>query len=332
MKNDIFRRNIFLRRDEKFGEKLIKFVTDYNHTDVYYTIYTYANIDIENCDIIAPLYFDFDDNCIESDYLNIRRQVYQTVKYLDRQLYIPQEDIQIYFSGNKGFHLIIAPDILGIKPDKELNIKYKKLVSFIAKECGLTYLDKRIYDRKRLFRLPNTINSKSGLYKIQLTLDQLMNSSYEDIVDLAKTEQPLTVKKYELSEKAAKCYERLFSTISSIKNSKPKKVFDINNIVKRPILPCILSILGTSIPKGQRNNTTVVVASSLLQSGRKLDEVEDIMTQWNENNDPPLSERELDATISSAYSMFVDGKVYGCSAIKDLDLCSNNCKLKGIGN
>lgn len=41
--------------------------------------------------------------------------------------------MEIYFSGNKGFHVLIPPEVFGITNDINLNIKYKKLVKLIAK-------------------------------------------------------------------------------------------------------------------------------------------------------------------------------------------------------
>ncbi len=66
------------------------------------------------------------------------------------------------------------------------------------------------------------------------------------------------------------------------------------------MLPCVDHLLRTSIPKGSRNRTMVALASSIMQAGYDYDETMEIIEQWNEQNDPPVSSRELRTTVWSA--------------------------------
>ena len=52
-----------------------------------------------------------------------------------------------------------------------------------------------------------------------------------------------------------------------------------------------------------------------------------MLTKWNQNNNPPIPDRELLSTFVSAKQMYLNNKHYGCSAIKDLDMCVNTCKF-----
>ena len=51
---------------------------------------------------------------------------------------------------------------------------------------GITALDCGIYQHNRLLRLPNTINSKSGLYDIALAWEELRDYGIETIKEMAR--------------------------------------------------------------------------------------------------------------------------------------------------
>lgn len=325
-KNEFFRRNMYIYNNDV--PSMIDLINEYNNTDIYCSIYSYENDDIENCGLLGPLYFDFDDVNIEANYKDVRREVYQLISLLNREFGIPLDYMEIYFSGNKGFHVLIPPEVFGITNDVDLNIKYKKLVKLIAKEYNLTRLDNKIYDRKRLFRLPNSINSKSGLRKIKINLDFLMDNDFISILELAKDHNKEIIveinKEIKTIQKAKKAFEYLFSPIKHINYHVNKT----NNVINdKELLPCITNILNTSIGEGKRNNTAIVLASGLIQTGRDENSIIDMLTKWNQNNNPPIPDRELLSTFVSAKQMYLNNKHYGCSAIKDLDMCVNTCKF-----
>src|SRR5215212_993418 len=100
--------------------------------------------------------------------------------------------LRIYFSGSKGFHVEIPAECFG---GFEPSIGAPEKVRAIAlKIAGGTELDTATYDRTRLWRVPHTLNKKTGLYKIPLSYKELMTLSVEKIKELAKATRkaPLT--------------------------------------------------------------------------------------------------------------------------------------------
>ena len=89
----------------------------------------------------------------------------------DSGLIVPDaESILLFFSGSKGFHLAVPVAVFGdeVKPGKEFPGRYKAAALEIARRAGVA-VDKKVYDRQRLFRCPNTKHGKTGLYKIPLS-------------------------------------------------------------------------------------------------------------------------------------------------------------------
>lgn len=328
-KNNCFRRNIYYKIGSNYNEQVQSFKRKYNNTDIYNTVYSYDSTNIEDSTLLGSFYLDYDSEDIDNEFPVIRREVYQTVKYLERIWGIPNNMIRLYFSGAKGFHIVIPYEIINITPDKDLNRKYKKIAQLVIKECNLTHLDVAIYDKRRLFRIPNSINSKTGLFKIPLSLDVLMKNNFDHIKQMAmqpndvQNDTPIKI------EKACKYFNMLFAKSNKQSCSYKKNKISNNNIqAYNKLLPCIQYILENSVKQGKRNNITVILASSLLQLGKSLKEVFSILEEWNKYNEPPLSDAELGATIVSANKLNKHDKCYGCTAIRNLNLClGRECSL-----
>ena len=92
---------------------------------------------------------------------------------------IPSNYILPWFSGN-GYHVQI-PDIFGFEPSRYLPATVKETMTRYFPESD------NIFDGARLIRVGLTMNDKSGLYKIPLQIEELMQLSWQDIHEMAKT-------------------------------------------------------------------------------------------------------------------------------------------------
>lgn len=99
-----------------------------------------------------------------------------------------------FFSGAKGFHIGIPSQFFGAVPSTKLPQIFKSMAKSIAGDLGI---DLSIYEKKRLWRMPNTLNSKSGLFKIPLTFGEFSSLDIDRIKQLAR--QPLGEAKLSLN-------------------------------------------------------------------------------------------------------------------------------------
>ena len=322
-----FHRNHFIISDENFNTKEKEWITKHNEIDVYRCSYAYETKDIESCKIISDLYLDFDgDISSEENYKKLILQIRLCYQLLKNYLFLEDKEIHIYFSGAKGFHIIIPHKVLGIEKKETLNVDFKTFAQWLKKQSGASIIDLGIYDRKRLLRITNTINSKTGLYKVPISIEDLYNFSLQDILNYAKekhTEKDIILEK---NNKASNAYKKITKPTIKVKT---KEGFIIP-LEPKELLPCAVELLKNGAKQGTRNNSCVVLASSLLQSGESREEAYKILEEWNQLNDPPLNEQELKVTFNSAYMMLQSGKRYGCNTYKDLNYCiGNKCKLFG---
>lgn len=302
----------------------------FNNTDVYSTLFTYDNDSQEESNLFGPLYLDLDmkfDN--EEEYKKLKFDLNLIITSLETDYGIPKEYINIYFSGNKGFHIIVSPTVFNIKADKKLNMYYKAIAEDLNKSTINKVIDTRIYDCKRLIRLPNSINAKSGLYKVPITYKDAITFTFEEIQVYASEKRNirLNIGKYvKKAEEKLNYFKKNIELIEQKKREKRKMNVDISEV---RLAPCIAKVLVDGAVEGQRNNTAVILASSLFQAGVCYDQVEQILIEWNDaTNVPSLNTNELISTIKSAHQMYLRDKYYGCSAINDMGLClGSECNI-----
>lgn len=129
--------------------------------------------------VTNKLWFDFDNEKDPSQAQRDAGIVYN--RLIEAGLF--NEEIEIYFSGFKGFNLIVKFD-RWLTPSEVANLalKYTK---------GVT-LDTSMYDGNQILRVPATRHPKTGLYKIPLTADQLFNSSINSIKFIASNLDHIT--------------------------------------------------------------------------------------------------------------------------------------------
>ena len=142
-------------------------------------VQTYFNLHKNSCsgysgNSFSP-FLPIDIDNIETDPADIINQLYDW----------SVEDFNFYFSDSKGYHIEIPSSLLGVEPCDNLPERYKYVASQLNIEA-----DTSLYKRNQLYRLPNTLNSKSQLYKILLNPDDILGGmTLQDIQQLAREPQ-----------------------------------------------------------------------------------------------------------------------------------------------
>lgn len=120
------------------------------------------------------IWWDFDDE------KNPEHARIDSIEVIDRlkKDNILINDIEIYFSGNKGYHVVInTKDVL--TPELVANIAINKYGQ------NLKTLDSTLYDSAQIFRVCYTKHNKSGLFKTPITYETLKTKTTEEIKKLA---------------------------------------------------------------------------------------------------------------------------------------------------
>ena len=320
--NNSFTRNKFCLKSE-LNKKIEQFTGD-----KYMTIYSYDSKDINTCNFIAPLYLDFDIDDLEHNYSKLIRDLKIVIYRLKTELHLEERDIEIYFSGAKGFHIIIDHRILGFEPSRTLNKDLKTIALYFKASTFTKCIDTGIYDYRRLFRVPNTINTKTGLYKVPIMFKDLINMSYEDLLEYASRPHTFMKKPKIYNKKVHDAFYELLHRLSEREKRTVNTSIARQYVSNKKLLPCVEYLLQNGADEGQRNNCTIALASALFQIGHSKEEVTEILEVWNKTkNDIPISDKELYTTINSAYNNSRNDMYYGCSSFRDLGLCVKGCPI-----
>ena len=235
---------------------------------------------------------------------------------------IEAQMLPIFFSGAKGFHVYIPSYMFGAKPSRNIGQYFKLFASLLMKPWGVEY-DSSIYETLRLFRANGTINAKTGLYKTQITYDELY-FDMDGIKALAIAPRRCELVQPEPCEALVTLYKDAVRQI----DERPK----INGVavdsggVPRYAKVCYHTMLQ-GVKNGQRDEVAIRLATHFKKQGYDSQIAEGMLAAWDAKNESPLGLSVIRQKINSAFAerSMAD---YGCNDDVLKSYCSNECFLK----
>ena len=161
------------------------------------------------------LVWDFDSS---NNPDNARKDVVTLAHRLVDKYSVDPDSIQCYYSGSKGFHVVLYLGNTQVTPDQ-----FKKATNIIAE--GLTTFDAVVSDPNRVIRMEYTKHPKTGLFKIPLHVSEVDEMDIEAIKSLAKTSR----EDMEFSAAPVTLPEVLFKAVE-----KKKEPVEIEESTKAP--------------------------------------------------------------------------------------------------
>lgn len=238
------------------------------------------------------------------------------------------ESIQVYFSGNKGFHVQIPTDrLFNPTETKTLCVNLAKFIK--------VKIDPVVYNKTRAFRIVNTQHQVSGYFKIQLSLEELEKSSEKDIKLLAeKVQDTFKVVPISVDRLVAKYLTDEHKDEARILEFKESEV--LTDVPPCPIdeRSCAHNIRHGLFGAGERENALTRLAAYYYHGKHKeREEVHNIMIEaltkraarfpevnkWEDSD----NERILDTITSESWA----GGYYSC---KDDELLAKYCDGVGL--
>ncbi|MCX8072931.1 MAG: primase C-terminal domain-containing protein [Candidatus Binatia bacterium] len=252
------------------------------------------------------------------------RLTQHTYAFLRKSWQIPDTAMHVYFSGHKGFHLLVDTRVFGrVAPATDLHRVFSlfrlRLWQALRAPATAARFDLAIGDKVRLLRLANTRHNRSELYKIPLSPEELFTLSPPDIVQLARAPRALS---------RTQCQgllplEPVHSVVSAQQVfAQARRMVRRGRVhpyrfpappadVETALCPARQLMLEQDIPEGFRNNVAIRLASALRRAGYSELHTRNILRAWNQRLTRPLKERELQSVIRSAYARPFP-YAYGC--------------------
>lgn len=333
----------FLRRIDKFTtwkridvNSLHDWIKSINTiTDIYATIQKYHQPvkevgELHEC----PFFVDFD--C--SDDVTIEDVLSDARKVVEHFLIGFEVEPHIWFSGNRGFHITVDREYFGAEPSSYLTYVWHTVVSSISSKLELKSTDFRTYTVGRMWRLSGSVHGKSGLYKIPLTVYELMNLDIDAIRELAKEPRDIDEEEVELSlnDGLAEVYKNALQSYEA-DNAKYSSTEDIEYDFGDDHPPCIQLLLKEGLTEiSTKNRADMVMAGYCKSKGMSITEAIQFITTWARSipeslthvSSPEARASQSVRVVKTAYAS--DKYHFSCGSVKALGGIEELCKDCGV--
>ena len=232
---------------------------------------------------------------------------------------------RVWFSGNRGFHIEVAGEAYGAKPDSNLTYYFHHVVREIVQKLELTTVDESIYSIPRLWRINNTIHHKTGLYKRRIRLQELNNM--KNIIKFAES-------KYDIDDDNDELPVLNKQYLTGVKLYKANKTI-VKEAIDQPYdftgdPPCIRFLLEHGLAElGTKNKADMCLSGYYKDSGKTLEEALDLLDAWSRSialADTHIAspEQRVLQTMRVAKTVYSNQQYrFSCGSIKQ---CGDICK------
>lgn len=216
---------------------------------------------------------------------------------------LDENAIQCFFSGS-GYHISIPNAAFGFVPSDNIWYQVKNTMLKLFPK-----IDSSIYMRTGIYRVAHTINKKTDLYKIPITIGELTNLdiSIHDLAKEPRFDYPYTERLADGELSGA-----IVTNVTKVNASR--KVTEPTDIV-----PCVQKMLNLGPQEGNRNQTLMRIASHCARHGIPSQFAKAMILNWNNRS---LNENEVIEKIEYTYNR---GYKYGCQDTIMADHCQTRC-------
>jgi hypothetical protein len=247
-----------------------------------------------------------------ADALEVARRVY---RLLVERWQVPAAAVHAYFSGAKGFHVLVDMRAFGrVAPARDLHRVCSRLRLQIVRElpdAARPLCDLAIGDKVRLLRLPNTRHGGSGLYKVALNAEELLNRSAAEIGALARAPRPLTrvvaagllpAQKVTAVPSLVALFQRARRALRRERGPHPYRFGGPAGRPDEALCAARLAMWRGPIARGNRNNVAIRLASAFRLAGYNREQTTDLLLGWNRRQQVALPDTEIRSVVQSAYA------------------------------
>ena len=221
---------------------------------------------------LCGLFFDFDD---EKDPERARLDAVKLVRWFVDTAELPQTAFRVDFSGSKGVHVTIDPAVFAMQGTPDLTVIVGRAACWLADRLGLTTLDRGVYTRRRMWRLVDTRHPKTGLYCVEISVRELLDSNISSIRALAAAPRgPLYAdedRHREESDVMAAWFATFVEAHEAECRNRPTGDIDYDGIEVAPLgdekLAALARLIAPHYAIGRRHHISLALAGVLVRAG-----------------------------------------------------------------
>lgn len=308
---NIFSRNDFKEVNEyNIGQHIRSYIQNNKGWGLYSTAFQYSTSDPHTADLRGDFFLDFDD---DDDISNAQEDALKIIQHLtlSPNYKIPSNMMRVFFSGSKGVHVMVPYECFGFEWHPHLEKIYRIMAEELLEFTPNKTLDMKVYERRRLLRLPRSQHPKTGCYKVPMELKNLLVKNEQDIYKLSKDQNYGSWIKYrepkriaEASRYFEKCDQKFASRFKNkFSNRSEEQTLDFDP-------PAYLELIKQGPVKGKRNLVASMLVTFWRRRGKTEQEAWDALVDWNNGS---MDDWELKTLFKSN---FHGPYVYGYENVK----------------
>ena len=242
--------------------------------------------------------------------------LYNTSKFIDElhDKEVSYEAISLWFSG-RGFHVVI-PDYYNFEPNERLAEQVK-----LSLTKDWSDVIDPIYDSKRLIRAPYSLNMKTSLFKVPLSLNEIKSLDYGQICEKAMHIRT-DYKHLRYNKEISRLWEP--ADISRASAPENRGVFKDAKAKVTPDVTCSQHIMNAGPVNGMRHKALLRLVSVWRRKGFDSGACMALGQRWTENSDNPLNDDEIGRIVTDVFRKAYE---YGCHDEILHKYCDERCRF-----
>jgi len=248
-------RNGYVRFDD--DDTINQWRKRFNNTDVFRSICVYAKPS-HRARYVAPLFFYVRSR---GNFAEVRTSAIELEDAILCNLDAPCRSVEIYLDGEGTFELRMSHEVFQASYSPHI-FTLNKMFAEILPDDDLQLVDTSAYKETHLWRFSNSRSSRTGLYKIPLSHEELIDAEQEELI--AMTRSPRTEDNYAYiipGEFADWNYLQRIRKLEQESMSCPIcKCKDREITIHERSVPCIQGFESYGLPDGTRHKTYLLLA------------------------------------------------------------------------
>jgi len=291
----------------------------------------------------TPLYFDMDAD--EGRGTTLDNALHEARLLVDLFLRGFEVEPRVWFSGNKGFHIVIPGVVFGASPHKYLTYHWHHLADYFTSKVGVkstkdggTY-DGSVYSVPRMWRIDGTKHPNSGLFKTELSLVEVRTLGAGDIRALSAERRVLPALDDEEEVEENRELARFYSlSIKEFQKRQLARLEDVENPYDfEGIPPCVEYLLENGLAElGTKNQADMALSGYCKDDGMTLEEALGFMEAWSRSIPNSLThiqnpDARAQQTFRVVRTVYTDVKYhFSCGSIKTcgVEVDCSKCKVQ----
>ena len=197
------------------------------------------------------------------------------VAVLEETFDVPCEAIDVFFSGRKGFHIVVPTLLWASEPSVDFPATCRLFAEAVAAEAKVE-IDSSIYGRVHMVRAINSVHPKTRLHKVLVPAEGLDVAGVLALAEVARPTRPLAVTATRCVA-LQECWDTALSEVARQREAAQAARSQDNRSGGSLTRVTMAVLRGEGLAPGSRHRLVYSAAANLAECGAPLELTEQLL-------------------------------------------------------